>query len=73
LKKVLSHVIPVKTGIQTCPCENREPVEKTGFPASSAGQALLEFIPVKTGAGMTSQSGKTKTEGKKHEQGGQAH
>jgi len=24
-----------------------------GFPASSAGQALLEFIPMKIGAGMT--------------------
>jgi hypothetical protein len=32
----------VKTGIQACPCENREPVFKNyGFPASSAGQALL--------------------------------
>jgi hypothetical protein len=27
--------------------------KKTGFPASSAGQALLEFIPMKIGAGMT--------------------
>ena len=36
----------VKTGIQACPCANREPVFKDhGFPASSAGQALLEFIP----------------------------
>ncbi len=26
------------TGIQACPCENREPLEKPGFPASSAGQ-----------------------------------
>jgi len=39
-------------------CHSRESggperFEKTGFPASSAGQALLEFIPVKTGAGMT--------------------
>jgi hypothetical protein len=25
----------------------------SGFPASSAGQALLEFIPMKIGAGMT--------------------
>jgi hypothetical protein len=25
-----------------------------GFPASSAGQALLEFTPMKIGAGMTS-------------------
>jgi hypothetical protein len=28
-------------------------LKKHGFPASSAGQALLDFIPVKTGAGMT--------------------
>jgi hypothetical protein len=35
-------VIPVKTGIQACPCENREPgFKEHGFPASSAGQALL--------------------------------
>ena len=27
----------------------------SGFPASSAGQALLEFIPMKIGAGMTNQ------------------
>ena len=48
------YVIPVKTGIQACPCENREPVsEDHGFPASSAGQALLEFIPIGIGAGMT--------------------
>jgi hypothetical protein len=25
----------------------------SGFPASSAGQALLEFIPMEIGAGMT--------------------
>jgi len=32
----------VETGIQACPCENREPVLKDhGFTASSAGQALL--------------------------------
>jgi hypothetical protein len=32
----------VKTGIQAFPWENREPVFKNhGFPASSAGQALL--------------------------------
>jgi hypothetical protein len=35
----------VKTGIQACPCKNREPYKESGF--------LLEFIPVKTGAGMT--------------------
>jgi hypothetical protein len=28
---------------------------KPGFPASSAGQALLEFIPLEIGAGMTFQ------------------
>ena len=28
--------------------------EDSGFPASSAGQALLEFIPMEIGAGMTS-------------------
>jgi len=37
----------VKTGIQ------RPKIETPGFPASSAGQALLEFIPMKIGAGMT--------------------
>jgi hypothetical protein len=33
--------------------ESRTLEKKTGFPASSAGQALLEFIPMKIGAGMT--------------------
>jgi hypothetical protein len=37
----------VKTGIQ------RPKIDTPGFPASSAGQALLEFIPMKIGAGMT--------------------
>jgi len=27
-------------------------LERHGFPASSAGQVLLEFIPIKIGAGM---------------------
>jgi hypothetical protein len=46
-------VIPVKTGIQDCPCENREPVSKKhGFPASSAGQALLP-LPSASAEGMT--------------------
>jgi len=40
-------VIPVKTGIQ------RPKIDTPGFPASSAGQALLEFIPIEIGAGMT--------------------
>ena len=35
-------VTPTKGGVQTRPCENREPVFKDyGFPASSAGHALL--------------------------------
>jgi hypothetical protein len=34
----------VKTGIQTCPCEYRDLIDN-GF--------LLEFIPVKIGAGMS--------------------
>jgi hypothetical protein len=37
----------VKTGIQ------RQKIDTPGFPASSAGQALLEFIPMKIGTGMT--------------------
>jgi len=37
----------VKTGIQ------RPKIDAPGFPASSAGQALLEFIPMKIGTGMT--------------------
>jgi hypothetical protein len=40
-------VIPVKTGIQ------RPRIDTPGFPASSAGQALLKFIPMKIGTGMT--------------------
>ena len=33
---------------------NDKSQEDPGFPASSAGQALLEFIPIKIGAGITS-------------------
>jgi len=46
-------------GLQHSCCHSREngnPETKNrhrGFPASSAGQALLEFIPMKIGAGMT--------------------
>jgi hypothetical protein len=38
----------VETGIQDSPSENREPYKKNRF--------LLEFIPMKIGAGMTSKS-----------------
>jgi hypothetical protein len=42
-------VIPAHAGIQ-------KGSKGAGFPASSAGQALLEFIPMEIGAGMTSLS-----------------
>jgi hypothetical protein len=46
-------------GLQHSGCHSREngnpetKIDTPGFPASSAGQALLEFIPMKIGAGMT--------------------
>jgi hypothetical protein len=41
----------VKTGIQEY--SSTKHIENTGFPVSSTGQALLEFIPAEAGAGMT--------------------
>jgi hypothetical protein len=40
----------VKTGIQTCPCENREPVEKTWIPRikCEAGSASARMTNLKT-------------------------
>jgi len=39
-------VIPAQAGTQGV-------WKDSGFPSSSAGQALLEFIPMEIGAGMT--------------------
>jgi hypothetical protein len=35
LLRFIFSVIPVKTGIQVCLCENREPVENIWIPASA--------------------------------------
>ena len=39
---VQNFVIPVKTGIQTCPCENREPNAWIPAPRSGRGQVSQE-------------------------------
>ncbi|OGL41798.1 MAG: hypothetical protein A2042_02930 [Candidatus Schekmanbacteria bacterium GWA2_38_11] len=51
LNLFLSFVIPVKTGFYSLFKSYRD--KFSGFPVSSTGQALLEFIPAKAGTGMT--------------------
>ncbi len=38
-------VIPVETGIQTCPHENREPVYKTWIPRTKCGAGSAGVYP----------------------------
>ncbi len=53
-------VIPVKTGIQTCLCENREPIEKSWIPRIQCGAG-----PVCTGmTGKRTRMGKVDFKGR---------